>query len=110
MKSTIETAMRYAMLKHENSRNYDGWPYINHVLQVYAIAFRHNLSENVLCGCLLHDVLEETPTTYTEILNNFGRKVAEIVYCCTDELGRNRKERKEKTYPKTKSKDRKSVV
>ena len=29
--------------------------------------------------------------------------MAEIVYAVTDELGRNRKERKEKTYPKIKA-------
>ena len=29
--------------------------------------------------------------------------MAEIVFCCTDELGRNRKEKKEKTLPKTAS-------
>jgi (p)ppGpp synthase/HD superfamily hydrolase len=48
----------------------------------------------------LHDILEDTPLSYNDVKKEFGEKVADIVYDVTDELGKNRKERKERTYPK----------
>ena len=50
----------------------------------------------------MHDVLEDTHLSYNDIKKEFGEDIAELVYAVTDELGRNRKERKEKTYPKIK--------
>ena len=46
--------------------------------------------------------MEDTAVSYNDIKEKFGIEVAEIVYAVTDELGRNRKERKAKTYPKIK--------
>lgn len=40
----------------------------------------------------------------------FGEEVAEIVYAVTDELGQNRAERKQKTYPKIKANWKATVV
>ena len=51
----------------------------------------------------LHDSIEDDGISYNDIKKHFGFDVAEMVYCVTDELGRNRKEKKEKTLPKTAS-------
>ena len=48
----------------------------------------------------LHDSIEDTYLTYQKLKQTFGQEIAEIVFAVTDELGRNRKERHEKTYPK----------
>tara|TARA_R110000868_G_scaffold401649_2_gene677271 strand:- start:7479 stop:7910 length:432 start_codon:yes stop_codon:yes gene_type:complete len=52
-----------------------------------------------ICGAL-HDTIEDCNISYNDIKDYFGEDVAEIVYCVTDELGRNRTERKAKTLPK----------
>jgi hypothetical protein len=49
----------------------------------------------------LHDTIEDTPVTYQDIKYVFGKYVAELVWAMTDEMGRNRKERKVKTKKKT---------
>lgn len=49
----------------------------------------------------LHDIIEDAALSYNKIKKHFGEEIAEIVYCVTDELGRNRKEKKAKTLPKT---------
>jgi len=61
-------------------------------------------------GCALHDVLEDSDLSYNDIKNAFGIEIAKIVYAVTDELGRNRKERKEKTYPKIRNNWKATVV
>ena len=56
--------------------------------------------ENLLAAAWLHDTIEDTPATYQTIIGLFGREVAETVWAVTDELGRNRAERWERTREK----------
>lgn len=44
--------------------------------------------------------MEDGDLSYNDIKKAFGKNIAEIVFAVTDELGRDRKERKLKTYPK----------
>lgn len=85
-----------------NNQMYGIFPYTYHLHQVAKIAGDLGCSEQVIISCILHDILEDTNYSYSDIKAVFGKEIAEIVYCVTDELGRNRKERKEKTYPKIK--------
>lgn len=92
-------AMTIAEEQHKNQM-YGEHKYIKHLLDCAKIAKFLNFSENVVIACFLHDIIEDTAYNYNDIKNNFDKTVAEIVYAVTDELGRNRKERKIKTYPK----------
>ena len=74
------------------------------------IAEELGYDESIIIGTILHDTLEDTTLSYNDIKKAFGKEVAEIVYCVTDELGRNRNERKEKTYPKIKANWKATVV
>jgi len=99
MSELIEKAHTYAAYIHAD-QTYHRAAYIHHLLHAKEIAERFGLSETIKAACLLHDTLEDTQTTYEYLKIEFGEEIAEIVYCVTDELGRNRKERKAKTYPK----------
>ena len=92
----------FAKKKHMEQR-YGIFPYIHHLTCTYNVACLFKLSDNIKVACWLHDTLEDTKTTYDELVTHFGLEVAEMVYCVTDELGRNRKEQKTKTYPKIKA-------
>lgn len=89
---------------------YDIYPYIYHVKQVAKIAEDFGYDESIIVAALLHDTLEDTDLSYNDILKAFGQEVAEIVYAVTDELGRNRIERKSKTYPKIRANWKATVV
>ena len=89
--------------KAHANQSYDIYPYMYHIQQVLHIARSLTSDTDVLVACVLHDALEDSELSYNDIKKAFGVEVAEIVYRVTDELGRNRKERKEKTYPKIKS-------
>ena len=96
----VKEAAYFAISKHGN-QTYDGYPYYYHLEQVVDVLKEFEFTEDkyIISG-YLHDVLEDGDASYNDIKDLFGVDVAEIVYSVSDELGRNRKERKAKTYPK----------
>ena len=95
----LERGLMCAEKVHMN-QSYDIFPYMFHIKQVVKIAKLYGCDEIIQCACALHDSMEDGNLSYNDIKKYFGQDVAEIVYAVTDELGRNRKERKSKTYPK----------
>ena len=106
----MKEVMQFAMKAHEGQM-YGNFPYTTHLSDVYKVLQEFGvMDQNILAGAWLHDVLEDTEYHYSEIKQRFGLPIAEIVFSITDELGRNRKERKEKTWPKLKMNGRAFVV
>ncbi len=80
---------------------YDLFPYAKHLQDVVHIVKTFcNTTPDLECAAWCHDALEDRGISYNDIKSVLGQNVAEIVYAVTDELGRNRKEKKAKTYPK----------
>jgi (p)ppGpp synthase/HD superfamily hydrolase len=95
----LEMALMVAEKEHAN-QTYDIFSYMYHIRLVVKISQMLGYDETIQVACALHDVMEDGSLSYNDIKNYFGEEVAEIVFAVTDELGRNRKERKSKTYPK----------
>lgn len=93
-------AKKFAEEKHGNQK-YGDAPYIHHCLSVADVVCRFipNPGRVLLISALLHDILEDTATSYSDVNKKFGVEVAEVVYALMDEKGRNRAEKKRKTYP-----------
>lgn len=98
----LERALLVAERVHAKE-TYDIYPYMYHIRQTVLIAQELGFDEEVQVGCALHDVMEEGNLSYNDLKKHFGVEIAEIVFCVTDELGRDRREKKDKTYPKIKS-------
>lgn len=91
-------AIRFAAWKHA-LQDYDGKPYYSHFKDLEEVLRDHGEDdEESLIMANLHDILEDSGTTYNDIKNKFGHDVAEVVYLCTDHKGRNRAERKNKAF------------
>ena len=102
-RNKVEDAKMLAVRMH-GLQEYDNFPYHKHLQDVVDVLIEFGYThEDQLCAGYLHDVLEDTPLNYNDIAGTFGLDVAEMVYGVTDELGRSRQERKEKTLPKTRS-------
>lgn len=96
-----DRARHFATLAHGSQSYNDEVPYVVHLESVVYVCQRFGYSDPVMvCAAWLHDSIEDTNTNYNAILKKFGKDVAELVYAVTSELGRNRDERNEKTYPK----------
>lgn len=86
MGNRYEKALAYATDKHKMQvRKYTGEPYINHCLDVVSILDRHEYYSDVLrVVAILHDVVEDTDATFTEIWDRFGLDVMQGVFFLTD--------------------------
>jgi GTP pyrophosphokinase len=81
----VKRAYTLAETAHEGQRRDEGAPYIVHPLRV-AIALVDELqihSPSLVCSALLHDVIEDSPTTREEIARGFGEEIARIVWLLT---------------------------
>ncbi|HEY5715197.1 MAG TPA: RelA/SpoT family protein [Psychromonas sp.] len=75
----IERAYRFAYLAHEGVKRASGEPYITHPVEVATILAEMKLDHEAIAAALLHDVLEDTDTTYEDIAKAFNPSVAELV-------------------------------
>lgn len=97
----LTKARYFAELCHAGQSYNDEVPYTVHLDAAVTVLKRFGIHDPVmLCAGFLHDVIEDTGRSYGEIKKRFGEAVAELVYAVTNELGRNRRERAYKTYPK----------
>jgi (p)ppGpp synthase/HD superfamily hydrolase len=93
---------RMVAVKLHASQSYDGiYPYEKHLDDVVEVLKRFGFSGRFIIAGYLHDSIEDGAISFNKIKRHFGEKVAEMVYCVTDEMGRDRKEKKSKTLPKT---------
>jgi len=77
--SQLQSAYHFSEQAHEGQFRQSGEPYISHPLAVANILAQWHLDSQALTAALLHDVMEDTSVTKTEISRNFGRPVAELV-------------------------------
>src|SRR6476469_1898918 len=75
----IEQAYEVARAAHSGQFRKSGEPYITHPLAVAKILADWHLDAQALMAALLHDVVEDTPTTKSGIAKRFGKPVAELV-------------------------------
>lgn len=75
----IQRAYNYALLKHGNQQRKSGEPYIIHPTNVAYTIAELGLDEQTICAALLHDVVEDTETTYEDIKKEFGLEIADMV-------------------------------
>lgn len=57
-----------------------------------------NLEEIIWMGCAGHDLIEDARITYNNIKDLAGEIVADIIYCCTEEKGKDRPGRHNERY------------
>ena len=75
----VEAAYRFSEAAHTGQFRLSGAPYISHPLAVATILSDWHMDAQALMAALLHDVVEDTPTTKREIRAQFGKPVAELV-------------------------------
>ncbi|MCM2264338.1 MAG: bifunctional (p)ppGpp synthetase/guanosine-3',5'-bis(diphosphate) 3'-pyrophosphohydrolase [Desulfuromonadales bacterium] len=75
----VRRAFAFAIRLHEGKARLSGEPYVSHPIEVARILTRLHLDADTIATGLLHDTLEDTPTTIEELRAEFGDDVAEMV-------------------------------
>ncbi len=75
----LNRAYVYAMKAHGNQKRASGAPYFSHPLEVAAILTDLKLDDATIATALLHDTIEDTDATRTEIDQMFGPEIGSLV-------------------------------
>lgn len=77
--SRVERAYLFAEKCHEGQMRQSGDAYISHPLAVAHILADMHMDHESLMAAMLHDVIEDTGVTKSQISRRFGRPVADLV-------------------------------
>lgn len=78
-KKLVEQALSFASEKHKDQKRRSGEPYINHPIRVAIFLAKSRYDAAVIAASLLHDTIEDTNTTFEELVEVFGEEVAALV-------------------------------
>lgn len=78
---TLYKAIHLAERAHVSQKRDDGSPFLEHPLTVLRLLWKLDLDLplEAYMAAVLHDVLEDTPTTYEDVLLSAGAEVAAVV-------------------------------
>lgn len=101
--SVLEKARNFARLKHEKQKDDAGLNYFEtHLEVVVKILENVTTDTNILAAGYLHDTVEDTETTYKELVKEFGKTIADLVMEVTHE---GKKDLYGRYFPRLKSKN-----
>lgn len=80
----LNNVLEFAKEKHKGQKRDDGREYITHPIRVAKLVddYKGKYSSNrkiLFAAAILHDTLEDTNTSYKELVDNFGEVVASLV-------------------------------
>jgi len=75
----VERAYESAAYWHRDQKRRSGDPYITHPLAVATILAELGVTTETICAALLHDTVEDTPYTLTQLRAEFGEDIAALV-------------------------------
>ena len=75
----IRRAYDYGRQMHDGQKRHSGEDYFTHPVAVAAILTEQRLDDATIVTALLHDTIEDTKSTYTEVSRQFSEEVAELV-------------------------------
>lgn len=99
-------AMKLAIYMHDGQMYGNETYFWGHIVPVYNLInektkdFHPSVRELILCIAIMHDIIEDTDADFEMLARFFGKNIAHGVDNLSDVPGKNRRERKLKTYQK----------
>jgi len=79
----IDRARNFAVRAHMDQTRSDGTQFIDHPAQTAAILKMVTDDPNLIAAGWLHDTIEDTDTTYTQLRDEFNEDIADLVSAVT---------------------------
>jgi len=99
----LTRAYRFSEQFHEGQQRASGEPYLSHPLEVAGLLVNFKMDVTTVTAGLLHDVLEDTHATKSDLQREFGAEIADLVDGVT-KIGKlafsSREERQAENYRK----------
>ncbi len=94
----INKAIMFASITHSNQyRKASNIPYILHPLEAGIIVSQIRYDEDLICGAILHDTIEDVHVSYESIATMFNKRIADLVASQTEDKTKSWVERKNHT-------------
>ena len=75
----VQQAYEFGATAHKGQKRLSGERYISHPIAAANILADLHVDAETIIAAILHDVIEDTPTSKEQIAEQFGREVAELV-------------------------------
>jgi GTP pyrophosphokinase len=75
----LERAYRFSERSHQGQQRASGEPYLSHPLEVAGLLVNFKMDVTTVTAGLLHDVLEDTQATKSDLQREFGAEIADLV-------------------------------
>jgi GTP pyrophosphokinase len=75
----LRDAFAFGESMHEGQFRHSGQPYYTHPVAVAAILAEQQMDDATIVTALLHDTIEDTKASFSEVEKRFGRDIAELV-------------------------------
>jgi hypothetical protein len=80
-----ERAIRYAERMHSGQQRADGTPFILHPREVAALLYDAGASDCLVAAGVMHDLVEKTDATASDLRRRFGLRITELVLAVSDD-------------------------
>ena len=82
----IDQAINFAAMAHNGqTRKSTSIPYITHPFAVGMLLQKIKCADEVIAAGILHDILEDTSTTFDDLAEHFGIRVAKLVLAASEQ-------------------------
>ena len=75
----VQQAYEFGAAAHKGQKRLSGEPYISHPIAAANILADLHVDAETIIAAILHDVIEDTPTAMEQLVEQFGREVADLV-------------------------------
>ena len=75
----VQQAYEFGAAAHKGQKRLSGEPYISHPIAAANILADLHVDAETIIAAILHDVIEDTPAEMEQLVEQFGREVADLV-------------------------------
>ncbi len=80
-----QAAIAYADRMHAGQRRTDGTPFMLHPLEVASLLYSAGAPDHVIAAGAMHDLIEKTDATASDLLERFGERITTLVLAVSDD-------------------------